>query len=87
MAVRTQSARFSTNESPASINRGRGWSVSSAGAWLRAHDFRVPRVDRTENQLRFRQFTPTACKRDSFRTLTEDLPRGVQLVTCDTVED
>ena len=61
--------------------------MSSAGAWLRAHDFRVPRVDRTENQLRFRQFTPTACKRDSFRTLTEDLPRGVQLVTCDTVED
>ncbi len=86
MAVRTQSVRFSKRESPGSVNSGRGWTVRSASAWLRAHDFKAAKPDITENQLRFRQFEPGSCKRDSFRTLTENLPRGVQLLSCDTAD-
>lgn len=83
MAVKTQSARFSTNESPSSVNGGRGWTAAAARAWLRAHDFNAPSPDRTTNQLRFRQFDPDRCLRDSFSTITEELPRGVQLLVCD----
>ncbi len=86
MAIRTQSVRFSKRESPRSINGGRGWSARSAGAWLRAHDFKVTKSDSTENQHRFRQFEPSSCKVDSFRTITENLPRGIQLVSCDTAD-
>ncbi len=80
MAV--QSVRFSTERSPRSVNRGRGWTVRAAQAWLRAHDFRAPAVDRAATQLRFRQFPPGECAVDSFSTLTENFPRGISAVDC-----
>ncbi len=81
-----QSARFSIRQSPSSVNNGRGWTEETARRWLRAHDLRAPKADRTTNQLRFRQFPPGECRRDSFSTLSEDLPQGVQLLDCERGE-
>ena len=81
MAV--QSVAFSKNESPSSVNAGRGWSPSAAQTWLRAHGYRTGKGDSTENQHRFRQFEPSECRKDSYATLSENVPRGIQLITCD----
>lgn len=80
MAV--QSVAFSTRESPPGVNSGRGWTLETARAWLQRNGFRAPAVDRTTNQIRFRQFPPGECRDNSFRTLTEDVPAGVQLIDC-----
>ncbi len=77
-----QSVAFLKNKSPRSVNGGRGWTVGAAQSWLRAHGFRTAKKDTTENQHRFRQFPPSECRTDSFRTLTEDVPKGVQLIDC-----
>ena len=82
-----QSVRFSTSESPRSVNRGRGWTAGAARAWLRANGYLAPRPRPTTNQLRFRQFQPEIGNPDSFRTITDGVPRGVQLVECQTVPD
>jgi len=73
-----QSARFSLRESPRSVNHGRGWTEGHAHRWLRAHGLRAPQPFRTPNQLRFRQADPSEF--ETFTTLTEDLPTGVQLL-------
>lgn len=80
MAV--QSARFSVKESPSSVNKGQGWTVATARAWLQRNGFRSPAPAHTANQLRFRQFPPDQCRRGSYQTLTQNLPKGVELVDC-----
>lgn len=59
------------------------WTRSQAESWLRDNDFRTDGFDEEDERLRFRQFNPDACAEDSFETLTENLPDGVQLVTCE----
>lgn len=59
------------------------WTVESAREWLAAHDFRSDKVDETDESLRFRQFDPEECKPDSYQTLTEDMPEGCVMVSCD----
>jgi len=84
--VAVQSVAFSRNTSPGSVNSGRGWTSEEARAWLRRNGFLAPKEDVTRNQLRFRQFAPGLCDPDSFSTLTEDVPAGVQLIDCDREE-
>ena len=79
-----QSVRFSLLESPLTVNRGRGWTEQSARSWLRMNGLLAPAARLTPNQLRFRQFPPGKGAPDSFRTQTDGVPRGVQLVSCDT---
>lgn len=79
-----QSARFSLRESPPTVNRGRGWTEQAARSWLRVNGLLAPAARTTPNQLRFRQFPPSRGAPDSFRTQTDNVPRGVQLVSCDT---
>ena len=85
MAV--QSIRFSLNESPFAVNRGRGWTVNSARAWLLMHGYRAPLGGRTANQVRFRQFDPEDASPSSFSTRVEGLPRGVQFVEAELATD
>lgn len=42
---------------------------NQARAWLRKHDFKTPKMDRTENYMRYRQYHPNYFHKDSFRTL------------------
>lgn len=83
MAQAVQSVRFSQTESPSSVNGGRGWTPRAAQAWLRAHNFKTVKKDSTSGQHRYRQFEPSLCIEGSYKTLTENLPRGIQLVSCD----
>jgi hypothetical protein len=51
---------------------------NSARAWLRKHGFKVPKMDRTANYIRYRQFDPKMFNKDSFRTL--EFKKGVKAV-------
>lgn len=83
MANKVQSVIFEASE----------WTVEKARDWLDEHDFRSDKVDTTEDDdgapvaHRFRQFDPDMCAADSFETLTDDLPAGVSMVSCDADEE
>lgn len=76
-----QSVRFSMRESPRSVNSGRGWGRDDARRWLRVNGIAARSGGASENQYRFRVTEP----RDGveYRTVTQDLPRGVQRVEMD----
>jgi len=72
-STKVQSVRFDRGE----------WSVQKAKDWLSDHDFRYGKVDKTVNQLRFRQFAPEDAEPGTFRTITPErdgAPFGVQFV-------
>mgnify|MGYP000090037906 FL=1 len=54
------------------------FSLEEARAWLRAHDFKVPDVDETEDSYRFRQREPGEFQEGSFRTI--EITAGVKAV-------
>lgn len=58
------------------------WTLGQAREWLREHDFKTD-VDETDTSYRFRQFDPDQCRAGSFLTLTENMPAGLAMVSCD----
>ncbi len=84
MAQKVQSLIFQTAESPADVNDGNGWTESTAKAWADDHDFRSDKTDASEDSIRLRQFDPDECEADSFMTLSENFPVGVQAAACET---
>lgn len=84
MAQKVQSLIFRTDESPADVNDGNGWTESTAKAWADDHDFRSDKSDESEDSIRLRQFDPSECEADSFMTLSENFPVGVQAAACET---
>ncbi len=59
------------------------WSLTDAKKWLSDNSFRNDKVDETANSYRFRQFSPTQCKANSFKTLTQNFPKGISAVVCE----
>lgn len=55
-------------------------SSEAAAKWCKEHDFRADKMDETEDSFRFRQFEPSKCQEDSFRTI--DITEGVKAVIC-----
>ncbi len=53
---------------------------TSARKWASGHGFKNSKVDETSTSFRFRQFEPSACKNNSFRTVS--LRKGVSAVVC-----
>ncbi len=86
MPTEIQTFLFSRSESPSEVNGGDGWTDAAARAWLRDHDYKAPEADETENFLRYRQFDPARCEADSYVTLTENLPKGIQASACSVAE-
>lgn len=59
------------------------WDGNKARRWLRSHDFKTPRTDRTASKLRYRQMPPSRCQRGTFRTIRfGSKGRGIQAVVC-----
>ncbi len=56
------------------------FTLDEAIQWCQDHGFRADKVDETENTYRFRQFDPSECAKDSFRTW--ELTDGVQATGC-----
>lgn len=83
-ATEVQTVVFSRSRSPSDVNGGEGWTAAAAGAWLRDHDMKAPEPEQTDDSLRYRQFSPDRCERDSYRSLTEGMPPGVIMVACQT---
>jgi HK97 family phage prohead protease len=84
--MRMQAVSFSRSESPDDVNNGQGWTRDDAAAWCRAHDFKddVPEAGEEEGaRLWARQLDPDECETNSFRTITENFPVGVQGVVCE----
>lgn len=52
------------------------WTIKSAKSWLKEHNYKVSKVDKTENKLRFRQENPD--NYGEFRV--KNLPNGIMLV-------
>lgn len=52
------------------------WTISKAKKWLKSHNYKVSKVDKTDNTLRFRQENPD--NYSEFRV--KNLPNGVMLV-------
>lgn len=49
--------------------------------WIRAHGYRLSKIDETENQLRVRQLSPEYMKRLKFtHYVTKDIGHGIQLI-------
>jgi hypothetical protein len=59
----------------------RYWTEERARAWLKSHNLRADKLDRTENMLRFRQFELSRCQ-GGYSTLSENFPRGISVVVC-----
>ena len=66
------------------MNEGKGWTVAKARTWLDNHDLKNDKVDETSQSFRFRQLDPAQYKAGSFKTLTENFPKGVSAVSCVT---
>ena len=45
------------------------WNVVKSKKWLKKHNYKHGKADKTENFYRFRQITPNKFKKDSFRTI------------------
>lgn len=81
--TRVQSVRFSKTESPRLVNHGRGWTPETAREWLARNGFTGLMPLSSAGQWRFRQLPPEDPDPESFRTVTDGLPRGVQAVTAE----
>lgn len=55
-------------------------TLEEAKAWVVAHDFHEMKYDETDTQWRFRQFDPSMCSENSFRTI--NITDGVDAVIC-----
>lgn len=75
-----QEERQRTSVQSVVCSKSRFGSEAEAARWARDHDFRADKVDATDDSFRFRQFEPTRCKDDSFRTIEMD--EGVKAVIC-----
>jgi len=53
---------------------------TSAKKWASSHGFKNSKIDENDTSFRFRQFEPSACKNNSFRTIS--LRTGVSAVVC-----
>jgi len=53
---------------------------NTARAWLRKHDFKAPKMDKTINYLRYRQQEPETFHQKSFRTITFSEDKGIKAV-------
>lgn len=62
------------------------WTAEKAKSWLDEHDMKSDKMDETEQSFRFRQFPPDRCKEGTIVTLTEDMPAGVSMVSCEVAE-
>jgi len=57
------------------------FSLEQAITWVLSHGYKFNKIDETNNQLRFRQFSPDYLKRLGFSTyVTKDIGNGVQLI-------
>lgn len=63
----------------------KNWTRAEFGKWLRDHDFKsqLEADDPDSNFHAARQFPAPQCKDGSFRVLTDNMPAGIQLRTCD----
>ena len=57
----------------------------SARAWLRKHNFKTPKTEKTANFLRYRQSEPKMFHKDSFRTL--EFKKGIKAVVAIPVKN
>jgi len=73
--------RCSTSTKTQSVLFPKSWGVVKARKWLRAHGKKAGKVDHKPNHLRFRQFSPTKCKRGNFATIPLG-SEGVKAVIC-----
>lgn len=53
---------------------------NTARAWLRKHNFKAPKMDKTVNYLRYRQQEPEIFYQKSFRTITFSEDKGIKAV-------
>lgn len=51
------------------------WTAAGARKWLRAHNYRAGKVDKTQNYFRFRQFKPAGGK-----YIIKSIGKGITLV-------
>jgi hypothetical protein len=57
------------------------YGVKEAKKWLKESGYKCPKVDETENQLRFRQIAPTTVKKNGYTDYrTKEIGEGIQLV-------
>lgn len=63
----------------------KNWTRAEFGKWLRDHDFKsqLEVEDPDSNFHAARQFPAPQCKDGSFMVLTDNMPAGIQLRTCD----
>lgn len=62
------------------VSKDKFKSSSEARSWVAKHNFKSDKIDETESSYRFRQFDPSECQRDSFRTIS--ITDGVSGVIC-----
>ncbi|HLC28323.1 MAG TPA: hypothetical protein VJL07_02635 [Dehalococcoidia bacterium] len=86
MASKIQTVIFSKEKSPSGVNGGKGWTVDACKKWLAGHEMKHDKSDENEAGYRFRQFPPEDCKAGSFKTLTDNMPMGMAMVSCDTAK-
>jgi hypothetical protein len=58
------------------------FTVAEAKKWLRAHHKKVNDVDITENELRFRQMSPSRCTKDYGMLERPYRKRGIRVIRC-----
>lgn len=59
----------------------KAYGVARAKRWLRDHGLKAGKVDRTASTLRFRQRSPSSCKRDDFAMISMG-STGIRKVIC-----
>ena len=69
-----QSLLFTLKAKPATQN----WTVAKARAWLKKHGYKTPKVDSTDDYLRFRQKPTFSFNAGTFRTIT--FGKGIKAV-------
>lgn len=55
-------------------------NLDDAKKWITDHDFHASKVDETDGSWRFRQFEPSDCAEESFRTI--EMAEGVSAAIC-----
>ena len=57
------------------------WTESQAKKWLRDHDAKIPKVDKTKNYYRYRQESPTHFRKKPYGTKEIGKNTGIYIVT------
>ena len=59
------------------------WTARDARGWLIAHSFKAPKVDRTKNQIRYKQRPTAHFTKGSFKTIDLEKKKGISaIVAC-----